>query len=99
LFETIFLVILVIFTIFLIGSGVLLAVYWSRFTRREKKSLYYTQLLIRPPKYNEVKIEVAETMFTSFHSLFRHGLHGVIKGQDHLGFEIVAEGGQIDFYI
>ncbi len=97
--QVVFIVLFVIFTILIIGAGVLLAIYWSRFTRREKKSLYYTQFLVRPPKYNEIKIEVAETMFTSFQSLFRHGLHGVIQGQDHLGFEIVAQNGQIDFYI
>ena len=97
--QTFLLIVFSLFAIVLIGAGVLTAIFWIRFSGREKRSLYYSQLLVRVPRYNETKIEVAQTLFTSLHSLFRYGLHGLVKGQDHLGFEIVAKGGQINFYV
>ncbi|MEX0616902.1 MAG: TraM recognition domain-containing protein [Candidatus Woykebacteria bacterium] len=95
----IFLFIFVLTTILVIIGAVLGAIFWSRYSQREKRSLYYSQLLVRVPRYNETKIEVAETMFTAFHSLFRYGIHGLMKGQDHIGFEIVVKDGQINFYV
>ena len=92
-------VILILLAIALLGSGFFALIFLNRFSKREKRSLYYSQLLVRVPKYNEVKIEVAETMFTSFQSLFRYGIHGVLKGQEHIAFEIVSKDGQINFYV
>ncbi|MCH8821738.1 type IV secretion system DNA-binding domain-containing protein [Patescibacteria group bacterium] len=97
--ELIILILVAIFAVLLLGGVFFGLIFLSRYSNREKKSLYYSQLLVRVPKYNEIKIEVAETMFTSFQSLFKYGLHGVIKGQDHIGFEIVAKEGQINFYV
>jgi len=93
------LIIVAIFAVLLMGGVFFGLIFLSRYSNREKRSLYYSQLLVRVPKYNEIKIEVAETMFTSFQSLFKYGLHGVIKGQDHIGFEIVSQNGQINFYV
>src|SRR4030042_65294 len=71
----------------------------ARFAGREKKSLGYTQLEVKVPRQNEIKIEAAESFFTSLYSIFRYGVHGLIAGQDHLGFEIVSFAGVIKFYI
>lgn len=95
----ILLILFSLFAIILVGVGVFGLIFLLRFSKREKKSLYYSQLRVRVPRHNEIKIEVAETMFASFQTLFRYGLHGIIKGQDHLGFEIVAKDGSIDFYV
>jgi len=97
--SVILFLILILLTFLILGTAAFVFIFWGRFSRREKRSLYYSQLLVRVPKYNETKIEVAETMFASFQSLFRYGIHGVLKGQEHIAFEIVAKDGQINFYV
>ena len=43
----------------IIAAAVFAVIYWKRFVSREEKSLDYILLKIKPPKYNEIKIEVA----------------------------------------
>lgn len=86
------------FFLFLFGLIIFLVVY-RRFAKRRKKSLAYTQLEVKVSRQNEVKIEAAESFFTSLYSIFRHGVHGILAGQDHIGFEIVSQGGIIKFYV
>jgi len=74
-------------------------IFWRRFVSREEKSLDYILLKIKPPKYNEIKIEVAETLFNALHGLLRTGISGLLKGQDHYAFEIVSQKGEIFFYL
>ena len=74
-------------------------IYWRRYKDREAKSLDYAVLWVKPPKYNELKIEAAEAFFASLYGIFKIGLEGLVKGQDHIGFEIVAKGDEIFFYI
>ncbi|MDP2671229.1 MAG: TraM recognition domain-containing protein [bacterium] len=72
---------------------------FRRYQKREKRSWDYVLLQVKPTKYNEIKIEAAEAMFASFYGLFRAGAQGWIKGQDHIGFEIVSKNGEIVFYV
>jgi len=78
--------------------GILVTIY-LKFSKREHKSLRSVQLEVKVPRYNEIKIEVAESFFTSLHSIFRYGAHGFLAGQEYLGFEIVSAGGVIKFYV
>lgn len=74
-------------------------IFYKRFIGREEKSLDYILLKVKVPKYNEIKIEVAETLFNSLHGLARTGVNSLLKGQDQLSFEIVSQKGEISFYI
>ncbi len=86
------------FFLFLFGL-ILFLVVFRRFAKRRKKSLAYTQLEVKVPRQNEIKIEAAESFFTSLYSIFRHGIHGIWQGQEHIGFEIVSVGGIIKFFV
>ncbi|OGY25306.1 MAG: hypothetical protein A2Z11_03030 [Candidatus Woykebacteria bacterium RBG_16_43_9] len=87
-----------LFFIFLF-SLIIALVMFRRFAKRRKKSLLYTQLEVKLPRQNEIKIEAAESFFTSLYSLFRHGVNGLLAGQEHIGFEIVSAGGVIKFFV
>lgn len=97
--STVFQILAVLFVFALITVVPLVVIFWRRFAGREAKALDYILLKIRVPKYNETKIEVAETLFSSLHGLSRVGVSSLLKGQDHLSFEIVAHKGEINFYL
>ncbi|MEX0621510.1 MAG: DUF87 domain-containing protein [Candidatus Woykebacteria bacterium] len=84
----------IFFFILIIALAMLL-----RFRNRKEKSLEYTQLEVKLPRNNEIKIESTESFFTSLYSLFRHGVQGFLSGQEHIGFEIVSQGGVIKFFV
>ena len=78
-----------------IGYGI-----WQRAKKRHKKSLDTTLLEISLPRDNEVKIDAAEQLFSSFTSLkAESGLLAFTKVPDSITFEIVAKPADIRFYI
>lgn len=83
--------------------GALLFVYmviqWFKNRNKEKYSLDFVTLLISLPKDNEVKIDAAEQMFASLHSLHKTGVSSFFGTQDHISFEIVALKEEIKFYV
>lgn len=72
---------------------------WWRNRKKEQYSLNFVSLLVSLPKDNEIKIDAAEQMFASLHSLHRTGLQGILKSQDYISFEILALKEEIKFYI
>src|SRR4030042_6440579 len=78
---------------------IIASIIYIRFAKRQRKSLEYLQFEVKVPRYNEIKIEAAESFFTALYSIFRYGVHGLVVGQDHIGFEILSSGGSIKFYI
>lgn len=85
------------------GLGVLVFLYmffqWFKHRNKEKYSLDFVTLLVALPKDNEIKIDAAEQMFASLHSLHDNGWFAFLKPQMHISFEIVALKEEIKFYI
>src|SRR4030043_1765884 len=97
--EIIIQLVIIFLLIILLAICIIASTIYIRFAKRQRKSLDYLQFEVKVPRYNEVKIEAAESFFTALYSIFRYGVHGLVIGQDHLGFEIVSMGGSIKFYI
>ncbi|MBI1919045.1 DUF87 domain-containing protein, partial [Candidatus Microgenomates bacterium] len=76
-----------------------LLVAWTRGRGREKKSLNSVTLQVAVPRENEVKIDAAEQMFSSFASFRKGGMLSLFKAQDHLTFEIVGTPQDIRFFV
>lgn len=73
---------------------------WKKSRARHKKALETTLLEISLPRDNEIKIDSAEQMFSSFTSLSKvKGWFKWMKVPQSLSFEIVAKQGDIRFYI
>src|SRR3989344_8723327 len=87
----------------LIGiSALLIYVFalWQRSKERHKKSLDTTLLEIALPRDNEIKIDAAEQLFSSFASLKTpSGVLAFTKISDSLTFEIVSKPQDIRFYV
>lgn len=66
---------------------------------REKIALDSTLLQIALPRDNEVKIDAAEQLFSSFASLHQGGRFQFMHVQPSLTFEIVGMPGDIRFYV
>lgn len=82
-----------------VGLFYLLA-YWKKARDRHKKALDWTLLEISVPRENEVKIDSAEQMFSSFSSIKGvSGLLSFMKIPDSMSFEIIAMPEDIRFYI
>lgn len=78
-----------------IGAGI-----WSRARDRHKRSLESVLIEVKLPRDNEVKIDSAEQLFSSFASMSgAEGLLGFSKVPDSVTFEIVAKPGDIRFYV
>jgi type IV secretory pathway TraG/TraD family ATPase VirD4 len=92
----IFLMILV--TLCLIGIGYVVFLLW-KYRDREKHSLEMTLLQIAVPRDNEIKIDAAEQMFSTLHSIHHGGFWSFLKPAEHISFEIVAKKEDIRFYI
>lgn len=88
---------------FLIGGsigGVYFYGVWARSKERHKKSLESTLLEISLPRDNEIKIDAAEQLFSSFAALKSpSGIMAFSKVGDSLTFEIVARPQDIRFYV
>lgn len=85
-------------------AGAVAAIYfysiWKRAKERHKKSLDSTLLEISLPRDNEIKIDAAEQLFSSFASLKApKGIFAFTKVGDSLTFEIVAKPQDIRFYV
>ncbi len=89
-------IIIVALFLFLLGY-VLIILYRNR--GREKESLDSTLIQVLLPRDNEIKIDVAEQMFTSFASIRKGGRFSFLKLQPHLSFEIVGMPEDIRFYV
>ncbi len=92
---------LIILTFCLIGFAALgyaLFILW-KYRDREKHSMEYTLIQVATPRDNEIKIDAAEQMFASLHSLHHGGFWSFLKPQEHISFEIVAKREDIRFYI
>lgn len=72
---------------------------WLKHRNREKYSLGFVTLLVALPKENEIKIDAAEQMFASIHSLKKSGIFSFLKTEEHIAFEIVGLHEEIKFYV
>lgn len=73
---------------------------WFKYKNREEKSLKFVLLQIIVPKANEVKIDAAEQMFSTFAMLTKaKGFLADFKPPTHLSFEIVSLHESIKFYV
>lgn len=93
-------------SIILVGlliSGSILSFYvfrlWMRNKNRESESLGSTLLQIALPRDNEIKIDAAEQLFSSFAAIGKPPKRFQFKNPPHLSFEIVGLPGDIRFYV
>jgi len=76
-----------------------LIVLYFRIKKREQISLEMITLEVKLPKENEIKIDAAEQMFSSFSSLKKSGFFSFLEVDDVLAFEIVGKEADIRFYV
>jgi len=76
-----------------------LIVLYFRIKKREQISLEMVTLEVKLPKENEIKIDAAEQMFSSFSSLKKSGFFSFLEVDDVLAFEIVGKEADIRFYV
>ncbi len=76
-----------------------LIVVYFRLKKREQISLEMVTIEVRVPKENEIKIDAAEQMFSSFSTLKKSGFWSFLEVDDVVGFEIVAKPAEIRFYV
>jgi len=76
-----------------------LLVLYFRLKKREQISLEMLTLEVKLPKENEIKIDAAEQMFSSFSSLKKSGFFSFLEVDDVLAFEIVGKKADIRFYV
>lgn len=97
------LIIGIFISLLIVGGGVLSVVLsgiWFRARDRHKRSLESVLMEVKLPRDNEIKIDAAEQLFSSFASLSKsEGLLSFSKVPDSLTFEIVAKAGDIRFYV
>ncbi|MCL4419042.1 type IV secretion system DNA-binding domain-containing protein [Patescibacteria group bacterium] len=72
---------------------------WYKNKDREKVSLDSTLLQVVLSRDNEIKIDVAEQLFSSLASIRKGGRFSFLKPQPHLSFEIVGMPEDIRFYV
>ncbi len=82
----------------LAGLGYIAFLLW-KYRSREEHSLDYVLLQVAVPRDNEIKIDAAEQLFASLHSIHHGGFWSFLKPQQHISFEIVAKSEDIRFYI
>ena len=70
-----------------------------KYRNREKEALDTTLLQVALPRDNEIKIDAAEQLFSSFASLRKGGRLAFLKPQPSISFEIVGMPGDIRFYV
>jgi len=82
----------------LAGLGYIVFLLW-KYRDREERSLDYVLLQVAVPRDNEIKIDAAEQLFASLHSIYKSGFWSFLKPQPHVSFEIVAKQEDIRFYV
>ena len=93
-------VIIILGLIALLFGGIgYLALFKYKFRNREKESLDTTLIQVALPRDNEVKIDAAEQLFSSFASLRKSGRLAFLNPQPSLSFEIVGMPGDIRFFV
>jgi len=92
------LMLILFFLAALMGLGYLVVLYLKH-RDREVMSLDYVLLQVAVPRDNETKIDAAEQMFASLHSMYKSGFMAKFKSQDHISFEIAAKKEDIRFYV
>lgn len=95
------LVILVLLTL-VAGLGYIISRAYFWYLRFQNRSFNldnkeFFKILVPPD--NEIAINAAEQMFTSFYGLRKSGFKNSLKEQDHISFEIIATEESIDFYV
>jgi len=99
-FLSVFLSLIVLFIIGLFTVGFFYFFFlWYKYRNREKESVDSTLIQISVPRDNEIKIDAAEQLFSSFVSLHESGRLSFLKLQPHMSFEIVGMPGDIRFYV
>ncbi len=92
---------LVLTTILFGGVGALgyIVFFLWKYRDREERSLEYVLMQVAVPRDNEIKIDAAEQLFASLHSMYKGGFWSFLKPQPHISFEIVAKSEDIRFYV
>jgi hypothetical protein len=88
-------------TLGLCGLGLVaysLLMFW-RYKDRERYSLEMVLLEVTVPRDNEIKIDAAEQMFSTLHSIKKSGFWSKFEEEEHISLEIVALKEDIRFYI
>lgn len=92
--------------LFLLGFGILglvalgyFVLQWLRYRKREEYSLGSVVLQVAVPRDNELKIDVAEQLFSSLYSVKKIGVFSFLRPEDHFSFEIVARKEDIRFLV
>jgi hypothetical protein len=92
--------ILLLVLVFLLMGVITASFYfWYKNRDREKNALKTVALLVRLPQDNDIKVEAAEQMFTSLHSLKLEPFEAFLKKEVSIAFEIVAKKEDIAFYL
>ncbi len=76
-----------------------LIVIYFRLKKREQISLEMVTLEVKLAKENEIKIDAAEQMFSSFSSLKKSGFFSFLEVDDVVSFEIIGKKAEIRFYV
>src|SRR3989339_2011854 len=76
-----------------------LIVIYFRLKKREQISLEMVTLEVKLAKENEIKIDAADQMFSSFSSLKKSGFWSFLEVDDVVSFEIVGKKAEIRFYV
>ena len=99
-----------VITISLAGASAILAagltliliyliIIYLRFKKREQISLEMITLEVKLAKENEIKIDAADQMFSSFSSLKKSGFFSFLEVDDVISFEIIGKKAEIRFYV
>jgi hypothetical protein len=92
--------IIIVITAFAVFGLLYVVFQWFKYRNREAYSLGFVLLEVRIPRDNEIKIDAAEQLFASLHTLYESDwLKKRINPQDHFSFEIVALKEDIRFYV
>lgn len=91
-------VVMAVFLLALGFIGYIGFIVW-KYRDRMKQSLEFVTLQVAVPRDNEIKIDAAEQLFASLHSLYQGGFWSFLKPQPHLSFEIVAKQEDIRFFV
>ena len=76
-----------------------LIVIYFRLKKREQISLEMITLEVKLAKENEIKIDAADQMFSSFSSLKKSGFFSFLEVDDVVSFEIIGKKAEIRFYV
>ncbi|MFH0979809.1 MAG: DUF87 domain-containing protein [Candidatus Roizmanbacteria bacterium] len=76
-----------------------LIIIYMRLKKREQISLEMVTVEVKISKENEIKIDAADQMFSSFTSLKKTGLFSFLDLDDIVSFEIVGKKSEINFYV